>query len=70
MYAIMYFSVIEMETCADVKTVDLYVQVKDDWVQRLEDSVREWAAQIVLALEHLHNHGIICRYALSCGLYQ
>ena len=49
---------------------DLYVQVKDDWVQRLEDSVREWAAQIVLALEHLHNHGIICRYALSCRLYQ
>jgi len=33
----------------------------DDWNQRLEQGVKRWAAQIVLALEHLHNHGIICR---------
>ena len=33
----------------------------DDWGKRLEESVREWAAQIILALEHLHTQGIVCR---------
>ena len=37
----------------------------DDWVRRLEDNVRHWAAQIVVALEHLHAHGVICRWVLS-----
>ena len=33
----------------------------DDWVQRMENRVREWAAKVVLALEHLHAYGIVCR---------
>ena len=33
----------------------------DDWVRRLEDNVRLWMAQIVLALECLHAHGVVCR---------
>ena len=36
--------------------------VVDEWGRRLEDSVRTWAAQIVLCLEHLHIHGVICRW--------
>ena len=27
----------------------------------MEENVRQWAAQIVLALEHLHAHRVICR---------
>ena len=38
----------------------------DGWERRLEGSVRQWAAQIVLALESLHAHGVICRSALWC----
>ena len=34
----------------------------DDWILRLEDKVRHWAAQIIVALDHLHNCGIVCRY--------
>jgi hypothetical protein len=33
----------------------------DDWMQRLEGSVKQWALQIITALEHLHRHGIICK---------
>lgn len=33
----------------------------DDWVQRMENRAREWAAMVVLALEHLHAYGIVCR---------
>ena len=38
--------------------------VVDEWGRRLEDSVRVWAAQIILGLEHLHIHGVICRWVL------
>lgn len=33
----------------------------DNWVQRMENNVREWSAKVVLALEHLHAYGIVCR---------
>ena len=39
--------------------------VVDEWGRRLEDSVRAWAAQIILSLEHLHIHGVICRWVLQ-----
>lgn len=33
-----------------------------EWEVELEDSIRKWAAQVVIALEYLHANGIICRY--------
>ncbi len=30
--------------------------------------MREWAAHIILAIEYLHSHGIICR-SVSCSTY-
>ena len=35
-----------------------------DWEIKLEDNIRKWAAQIIVALEYLHANGIICRYLL------
>lgn len=49
------FSPGSLRNSPDVKT-----QV-DDWGRRLEGNVRHWAAQLVLALEHLHAHNIVCR---------
>ncbi len=37
----------------------------DDWSRRLEDTVRQWAWQIVGALDHLHAQGVICRYGTT-----
>ena len=31
----------------------------------LEESVRKWIGQLVIALEHLHSQGVICRYVVN-----
>lgn len=33
----------------------------EEWERLLEDDIKKWVAQLVLALEHLHSSGIICR---------
>ena len=41
---------------------DATVSILDEWSLRLEGTVRQWAAQVVLALGHLHAQGIVCGY--------
>lgn len=40
--------------------------VIDDWSRRLEENVRHWIAQIVVALDHLHTQGVVCRCVFVC----
>ena len=47
--------------CVCVCDVAVFFPQVDDWVRRLEGSVKQWALQIISALEHLHSNGIICK---------
>ena len=55
-------SLVKGYCCLDVISFFLCVTQADDWILRLEGKVCHWAAQIIVALDHLHNCGIVCRY--------
>ena len=40
------------------------LKVTEEWKLQLEYDIKKWMAQLVLALEHLHINGIICKYDL------
>ena len=35
-----------------------------EWEIQLENDIKKWTAQIVVAIEHLHINGVICKYVL------
>ena len=59
------FKTFDVYFCSGMSSVfdnlDMVSEEKRAAITLPENSIRQWAAQVVTALEHLHQVGIVCR---------